>query len=416
MGEKVLDGIRVIDWTVVVAGPATSAWLGSFGAEVIKVEQAQTGDPERYAFGGLYGVPRLIRGQLDCWFEQYNVNKKSLTVNLKKEKGREIIYRLIKKSDVFLTNLVSDTVEKLGMDYEMLSKINPRLIYATNTIHGPEGPDRLAPGFDPLAQARGGILTTNGERGQPPLMAPVGISDLTSALSLAFGIMMALFHRERTGVGQWVQTSQLQTCVNVTASAIIGMYLLHTDEERKANPYGCVCRAPSREDTLNPVTTMYRCKDDKWIFLTAFLGHQWPPVARAIGRPELINDPRFVTLEKRQENRKELSYILEEVFAQRTYSEWKEKLRAAGDVPFSPVNTVDAVVCDEQVVANDYLISFDHPVLGRVQLPGMPCTLTKTPGSIESAAPALGQHTEEILLEIGYSWEDIDKLRGEEVI
>jgi crotonobetainyl-CoA:carnitine CoA-transferase CaiB-like acyl-CoA transferase len=228
--------------------------------------------------------------------------------------------------------------------------------------------------------------------------------------------MLALFYRERTNIGQFVQTSQLQTAINVLLMFCHGPHLLFSDEEHRTIPHEGAIRNISREEVTNALTNMYRCKDNKWIYFGAYFDHHWLNIAKAICKPELFEDPRFVSYEKRTENNKELISILNEVIAQKEYAEWVKIFRESGGVPFSPINTPDSLALDEQVLANDYLCNFDHPILGRIKMFGMPCTLSETPGAITSAAPVFGQHTEEILLELDYSWEEIEKLRSEKVI
>lgn len=399
-----LEGIRVIDWTQYVAGPAAACRLGALGAEVIHVEQPGKGDAAR-GVKSFMGIDQVLSTGGSAEFEYWNYNKKSITVDLRKEKGREIIYRLVQKSDVFITNQVMDTIEKLKMDFGTLSKHNGRLIYAWASMLGARGPYRLTPGWDMIGQAASGIMMTSGSYGDPPTLATFGVADHCSDLALVAGILGALYWRERTGRGQKVETSQIQAGINGVVASLLGLYLLKGGE----------VRGITRENANNPIFNWYKCKDDRWVVIGSATEKYWPTLIKVINRPDLMDDPRFENREKREKNNKELIRILDEIFASKTLDAWIEKFKGI-DFPFYPINRLRDIPTDPQVIANDYLFTFEHPVLGRVQYPGMPFTYSETPSTVRSGAPELGQHTEEVLLEIGYSWKEIEELHKEEAL
>lgn len=405
MADILLEGIKVLDWTQFVAGPAVGCRLAALGADVIHVEQAGVGDGCR-GTKAIQGINQILPNKTSAQYEYWNYNKRSFTIDLSKEKGREIMYCLVGKSDIFISNQVFRTVENFAMNYETLSKYNPKLIYVHISIMGPKGPYRNVPGWDTLGQAVSGIMTTSGARGQPPVQATLGISDHASEMAAEIGIFAALYHREHTGKGQKIETSQLQASMNGLAASCLGNYLMMHDGIVRANP---------RQEEPNPLFNIYRCKDNKWIILGSASERYWPILVETIDRSDLMEDKRFVNLEKREENCRELIAILDQIFSQKTAEEWQKKFNEV-NFPFSFINQLSDLPNNPQVVANDYLFTFTHPALGKTQYPGMTFTLNENPAIIRTGAPEFGQHTEEILLEVGYSWEEIERFHVEEVI
>jgi crotonobetainyl-CoA:carnitine CoA-transferase CaiB-like acyl-CoA transferase len=400
-----LDGIRVIDWTIWQQGPIASAMLGDLGAEVIKVEQRGTGDPGRYltqAFG------QSLEKRPNFYFEANNRNKRGITLDLKTEEGRQVIYDLVAKSDVFVQNYRKGVAHRLGLDYETLREHNPRLVYASASGYGPEGPDSAEPSFDYLGLARSGIMFAAGEPEMPPLAVVGGIADQMGGGMLAYGVLAALVARERHGVGQEVDASHLGSMtwlqgLSVSCKLMLGLAFPRTLRSRAGNP----------------LWNHYECKDGKWIALAMLQSDRyWADLARAIGRPELAADERFKDGGERFRHAEPAIAILDEVFATRTRDEWVAHLsESEGDFIFSIVNSVDDLPEDPQVLANDYVVDFDHPQHGETRVLGIPVQLGETPGSIRLAAPELGQHTEEILLDVlGYDWDRITELRDRKVI
>ena len=400
-----LDGIRVIDWTIWQQGPIASAMLGDLGAEVIKVEQRGSGDPGR-ALVQVFG--KSLEGLPNVYFEANNRNKKGITLDLKTDEGRQVIYDLVARSDVFVQNFRKGVAQRLGLGYPTLREHNPRLIYASASGYGPEGPDSAEPSFDHLGLARSGIMLAAGEPEMPPLGVVGGIADQMGGGMLAYGVLAALVARERHGVGQEVDASHLGSMtwlqgLSVSCKAMVGFALPRS----------------FRSQAGNPLWNHYECKDGRWIALAMLQSQRyWPDFCRAIGRPDLAIDERFKDGAQRLQNREAAIAILDQTFAARTRDEWIAHLNESeGDFIFTIVNSVDDLPEDPQILANDYVVDFEHPQHGQTQVLGIPVKLGETPGSVRLAAPELGQHTEEVLLEVlGYDWDRITELRERKVI
>jgi crotonobetainyl-CoA:carnitine CoA-transferase CaiB-like acyl-CoA transferase len=399
-----LEGYRVIDWTIWQQGPVCSAMLGDLGAEVIKIEDRVTGDPGR-------GVVRLsgldIGDRPNFYFEANNRNKKSLTLDLKKPQGREILYQLVGKSDVFVQNYRKGVSGRLGVDYQALRRHNPKLIYANATGYGPEGPESGAPSFDQLGLARSGIMLAAGEPDMPPLAIAGGIADQAGAIMLAYGVLSALLARERFGMGQEIDASHLGS-MSFLQGLSLSMRLM----------LGFAMPRMPRKQQGNPLWNHYRCQDDRWICLGMLQPDRyWADFCSALGRPELVTDERFADLHVRSANAPAAIEILDEVFGSKPREEWIEILRNGGDFIYSPINSVDELPDDPQMQANDYVVDFDHPRHGKIQVVGIPVRLRETPGSVRLPAPEFGEHTEEILTGLlDYSWEKVAELKEQEVI
>ena len=400
-----LEGIRVLDWTIWQQGPVCSAMLGDMGAEVIKLELRGSGDPGRY----LAAVGGTTSGDRPNWyFEANNRNKRSLAIDLKQEAGRKVVHDLVAKSDVFVQNFRKGVADRLGVGYAALKEIQPKLVYASATGYGPEGPDSAEPSFDHLGLARSGIMNAAGEPDMPPLGIAGGVADQMGAIMMAYGVMQALLARERFGIGQEVQASHLGSMtflqgLSVSMKCMAGIAFPRT----------------FRAEAGNPLWNHYRCGDDRWIALAMLQPDRyWADFATAIGHPELVRDERFADMAARSLNKKECVAILDAAFASKPRDEWVATLRAApGDFIFTIVNSVDDLPDDPQVQANDYITSVEHPTFGPTPMVGIPVGLSETPGAIQCTAPELGQHTEEILMDVlGYDWDHISSLRDAEVI
>jgi len=399
-----LEGIRVVDWTIWQQGPVASAMLGDLGAEVIKIEQRESGDPGR----GILKMSGIdLSDRPNFYFEANNRNKLGMAIDLKKPEGREIVYRLVEKSDVFIQNFRLGVAERLGLGYEDLAKRNPRLIYASATGYGERGPEAGDPSFDQMGLARSGFMYAVGEPDMPPLQVAGGIADQMGAIMLAYGVLAALIARERYGVGQKVDASHLGSMIwlqglSVSSRAMMGF---------------AIPRLP-RKFAANPLWNHYRCQDGLWICLGMLQPDRyWADFVRVLGHPELATDPRFADLRARAAHAAEAVEILDNIFATRPRAEWVEILRQGGDFIFTVVNTVDDLPNDPQVAANDYIVPFEHPRFGPTNVVGLPVHLSATPGSIRLPAPEFGQHTEEILVRLlGYTWDDVAALKEREVI
>jgi crotonobetainyl-CoA:carnitine CoA-transferase CaiB-like acyl-CoA transferase len=374
--------------------------LGDLGADVIKIEHRVTGDPARGLEAGFdmkLGTPR------QAFFETINRNKRGVVLDLGKQKGREIVYQMVEKADVFVTNFRQSAIRRYGMDYETLSKYNPKLVYGLVTGYGSKGPDVDLRSYDGLGQARSGFMTRC--TADEPIYVGGGIGDAVTATMLAFGVVSALFTRERQGTGQKVETALLSTLM-FEQIGDLGMHFI-----------GGLPTVPiPRQKAMNPLVNTYRCADNRWIYLSHLEADRfWPNLCRALGIEELHNDPRFENISKRSGN-EELIAILDRIFATKTRDEWLTILRE-NDCVFARVNTYDDLPADPQIIANDYLPEYDHPGYGRTRYPPIPVELSRTPGAIRRPAPQWGQHTEEVLTELlGYTWDQIARLKEDEVI
>ena len=403
---KPLDGVRILDWTIWQQGPVSTMMLADLGAEVIKIEERTGGDPGR----GVLSIAGALVGATsgpNFYFEANNRHKKSITLDLKNPEAIEIVHKLAAKSDVFVQNFRKGVAEKLGIGYDALSKHNPKLIYASATGYGPIGPDSAEPSFDYMGLARSGIMTAVGEPDMEPLGIAGGIADQMGAIMLAYGVMAALISRDKHGIGQQVDISHLGSMtalqgLNVACKTILG-------KEFKRMPRAA---APS------PLWNHYKCSDNKWICLAMpQQDRYWADFCRVLGIDRVIEDPRFSSMADRAENSKELIPIVDAAFASKSRDEWMQALKEGGDFIYTIVNNIADLPNDEQMLANEYIVDYDHPRIGKTQLVGVPVRLSKTPGDPKGAAPEFGEHTEMILTELlDYSWDEVARMREEEII
>jgi crotonobetainyl-CoA:carnitine CoA-transferase CaiB-like acyl-CoA transferase len=397
-----LEGIRIIDFTTWAFAPGSCAILADWGADVIKIEDPTSGDPHR----GLFMVAGVGMPDINFPWEFDNRNKRGMAVDLRTDEGKEILYKLVEGADVFVSNLQSAALEKLGVDYKTLSGINPKLIYAHGTGYGKEGPEATRAGYDYAAfWARGGIMRRIGEPGSPPPMALPGLGDSTGSITLAAGITLALLVRERTGVGQEVSVALLGTALWCNGITITGAGLLEKEPPRR-----------SRKESPNPIYNSYECKDGKWVMLVCLQSDRyWADFCRVMGLEALEKDPRFGDMFKRVENCAELISILDESFITKDREEIGEAFDQNG-ILWTPVQTAREAVNDPQALANGFIVEVEHPTHGKFRNVASPIQFSKTPAGIRSNAPELGQHTEEILLELGYSWDDITAFKDAKAI
>ena len=400
---KPLDGIRILEWGIFHAGPGATAILADLGAEVIKIEQPGLGDPIRLL--SRFGKANVSMKGRSLFYEGANRHKKNITLNLDTEKGREIAYRLAAKSDVFMTNIRRKGVEKLRMTYPALSHINPRIIYATVSGYGPRGPESQQGAFDFHGQARSGMMYCMGEPDMPPLLLHFGVIDQATAIMASHAILTALFARERTGKGQEVH-------VSILGSALFLQYFNVMNAMVMGQP---VPRHERR--STDALRNYYQCQDGKWVCITvSYQMSAWEDFCRAIGHPEMAKDPRFETRERRFENCEELIALLDSVFTTRTQEEW-HRLFVEHGIFATRINSSMDLRYDPQVLENDYLVNFDHPIFGRNLIPGYPVHVSETPADTRGRAPEQGEHTDEVLQEIaGYSASEITQFRDDGVV
>jgi crotonobetainyl-CoA:carnitine CoA-transferase CaiB-like acyl-CoA transferase len=402
-----LEGIRVVECAGYLAAPSAGYIMGDMGAEVIKIEDRVTGDPVR-GMSSTFGRGMIMPDGTNILFETANRNKKSMTLDLKKEKGKELLYRLVAASDVFCTNYSLPAIKKLNFEYETLKKHNPKLIYGLSTGYGTLGPDSEKRAFDTIAQARSGIMCAVGEPDSPPLQIAGVLFDQVTGTLLVTGILAALAARDRQGIGQKVEVSLLGTGIHMQAYNV-NVALLR----------GRPMPKPSRYTLKNPLAIHYQCADGKWLVLSEAQSDRfWHNFCVALGIENLEKDAKFATAKARRENFLEVTGTLEKVFKTKTRDEWIDILLAkGGGLAFSPILDLTELASDPQVMANEYITDVEHPTLGKVKMMGIPVKFSETPAQIRGFAPNFGQHTEEVLMNVlNYTWDEIEKLRNEEVI
>ena len=398
-----MAGVKVIELAHWVAMPAAMAILADWGAEVIKIEDPRGGDPSRGLMGmGIYPFTLTLSPS----FEMDNRNKRSVALNLQLPEAREVVLRLVAEADVFATNLEAGVLKRFGLGYEELSRRNRRLIYASLSGYGEQGPERERPGFDYSAYwARSGLMWILAEPDAPPVAPRPGSGDHPTSLAIAGSVAAALFARERTGTGQKVSSALLHTAMWQVGIDIQAGLLANQDVPRS-----------SRRSVGNPLASYYQCGDGRWLLMVMPQADPyWPGFCQAIGRPELEKDPRFDTIASRRQNSAALVTILDEVFATRPREEWGRLLDEHGCI-WGLVQTPADIAADPQVWANGFLTTVDHPTQGEIKLITSPASFSATPGSVRSAAPQLGEHTEEVLLAHGYAWDDLARLKEEGAI
>ncbi|PYM39196.1 MAG: formyl-CoA transferase [Candidatus Rokuibacteriota bacterium] len=394
-GSLALDGLRVLDLTSQLSGPYCAMLLGDLGADVIKLERPGVGDDAR-------AVSPKISGE-SAAFMTYNRNKRSVTLDLKAAAGRTIALALAARVDVVLENFRPGATARLGLGYDHVRAINPRVIYCSISGFGQTGPYRERGGFDRIAQGMSGFMSISGDLDGPPLPLPIPIADIGTGMFATIGILAALAARSRTGRGQHVDTSLLETPI---AWSIY-----------EASSYFATGEVPERLGPGHRASAPYQAfrTKDSWINLGGGSPGFWPKICALLGVPELVDDPRFRTPGDRVRHRKELEALLQPRFEKETTATWLDRFEAEG-VPAGPILTYDQVFADPQVAHREMAVPVDHPVAGRTRVLGIPIKLSDTPARIRRPAPTLGQHTDEVLGELGYDAAAIGRLRAERVI
>jgi formyl-CoA transferase len=383
-----LVGVKVLDFCSFINGAYSAALMGDLGAEVIKVEPL-TGDNAR-AWGP------FLRGE-SRFYQAWNRNKRCIALDLTSSDGREIVYRLVANADVMIENFRRGVTERLGIDYAALREVNPRIIYCSSTAFGTKGIHRDRPGYDPVLQALSGVALDNARYSGSIAIGAVAASDYQASMLIVAGALSALYHREKTGEGQRVETSLLQGIMSIQSHYLV--QALECEEQGALGIY------PYR---------FFQTKDDL-IFIACGTNKFWVMLCEVLGVSELGEDSRYSTNGSRAERREELTPLLEQVLQKKTAAEWERLLLEKG-VPCGGVQDYLAFLNDSQVTAMGMNPVVDHPLIGPVRMAGVPIDLEKTPGGIQRPAPTLGQHTAEILGELGFDEERIATLRSDHIV
>ena len=389
--DQPLKGIRVLDLTRVLAGPYCAMLLGDMGAEVIKIEEPGKGDDTR-------GWPPFAGGE-STYFMSVNRNKKSVTLNLKAPEGRELLKKLARKSDVLLENFRTGTMEKLGLGYATLARLNPKLVYCAISGFGESGPESHRGGYDLIVQAESGVMDLTGFPDGPPVKVGNSIADLVAGMSGAHGVTLALLARQRTRRGQKVEIAMLDVMASLLTYQA-GMYLN-------------AGRRPARRGNEHPSIVPYEVfkAADSYLALGVANNSLWERCCIALERPDLVKDPRYATEASRVENRATLVPLLNQVLGARPAAEWMKRLEAVG-VPAGRINTVPEVCESEHLRARGMLVALPHAKAGTVKMMGVPIRLHGTPGRARTAAPVLGADTDAVLTRVlGVRRAEVQRLR-----
>ena len=396
--EQLLEGVRVIDLTRILAGPYCTMLLGDLGADVIKIEVPERGDDTRQ-----WGPPFTAGGQ-SAYFLAANRNKRSLTLDLKSERGMEILKALIQTGDVLIENFRAGMLEKWGLGYEQLQELKPDLVYCTVTGYGYTGPYRDRPGYDFVVQALGGFMSVTGPVDGQPYRAGIAIADLASGIYASNAVLASLFARERTGKGQRIDISLLD-CQVALMSYVASNNLVSKEQ-------------PRRFGNAHPNIVPYEVFEAENGYFAFAAGNdlQWTKFCKAVNREDWKSDARFSTNPARLENRTELVGLLNELFGTHTIKHWVELCETIG-LPASPINTMDAALADPQVIARELVMEVPHHTEGTVPLLRSPLNIPTAPSEVRYPPPTLGQHTDEILAELlNFNSEEIQILHDEGVV
>ena len=387
--QRALSGLRVLDLTRVRAGPTAVRQLADFGADVIKIEAPDGSGIEN--------------ARLGSDFQNLHRNKRALTLDLKSAKGREIFVKLVKTADVVVENYRPDVKHRLGIDYETLQAFNPRLIYASISGYGQDGPYSKRPGFDQIAQGMGGLMSVTGKPGEGPMRVGIAVADSSAGLYCALGILTAVIEREKSGRGQWIRTSLLQAQIA----------MLDFQATRWLMDGVIPAQAGNEHPTMVPMGAFPTA--DMAINIAAAGDAMFGKLAEALEAPDMVRDPRFASARDRSKHRAELTEAIAAITCQRPAQHWIDRINAAG-VPCGPIYSIDQTFADPQVKVLGIAQSVDHPDLGSITLVGQPVELSRTPARIEPPSPAAGEHTDAIPAELGFDTVSVAALRNDGVV
>ena len=391
--SNALSHIRVIDLTRVRSGPTAVRQLADWGADVIKVEAPESVEPD-----GALGASRHTSD-----FQNLHRNKRSITLNLKQPEAIEILMKLVETSDVVVENFRPDVKERLGVDYESLKSRNPKIILASISGFGQDGPYAKRPGFDQIAQGMGGLMSITGAPGEGPMRVGIPVADLTAGLFCAMGIQTALLEREKSGLGQWVNTSLLQAQI----------FMLDFQAARWLSENHVAGQAGNNHPTSVP-TGVFKTSDGS-INLAVAGETIWKRFVEAVDKGEWLEMDEFKNAKERLKNRDYLNKLITEVTITKTSDEWVEKLEKVG-VPCGPINSIDKVFDDPQVKHLGIAQSIDTIPFGQTELVGQPFNLSRSPSIMKQRPPEKGEHNEDVLLDLGYSSEELDELKSNNII
>ena len=389
---KTLDGLRVLDLTRALAGPYCTMMLGDYGADVIKVEVPGAGDDTRG-----WGPPYI--GDQAAYFLQINRNKRSMTLNLKDDDARNIFLEMAQDVDIVVENFTPGVVGRLGIDYEAVQQVNPRIVYCSISGFGQTGPYRDRSAYDQVMQGVGGIMSLTGENDRPPVKMGIALTDIGAGMLAAFAIMAAIFRRQSSSVGQYIDVSMLDLQVS---------WLTY-----QAGVYFATGKVPGKAGAAHPTLVPYQaflCQDGKYLNVAVGSERIWQRFCQGMSLRHLAEQPDYADNAHRVVNRSQLVPLLEAEFQNKPVAEWVDQLQEAG-VPCGPVNDLADVLSDPQVLARDMMLEIPHPTLGTLKQTGIPIKFSQTPGSITAHPPLLGEHTGQILAELGYSDAKINDLR-----
>ncbi|MDR7076080.1 crotonobetainyl-CoA:carnitine CoA-transferase CaiB-like acyl-CoA transferase [Neobacillus niacini] len=391
-----LEGIKVLDLSRTLAGPYCTMLLGDMGADVIKVEQPESGDETRRF------TPPTWNGEATYYLTS-NRNKRGITVDLKSPEGKEIIYKLAKEADIFVENFRTGAMDRLGFGYEKIKEINPRIVYTSISGFGRTGPEKDRAGYDVLLQGFGGLMSITGDPDGPPVKAGISLVDLSTGLFAVYGTLSALIAAQRTGKGQFIDVSLLDGQISLLNHLATGYFAT-------GKPAG---RMGSAHPSVAPYQA-FRAKDMDFILAVAN-DRLWKKCCEALNWMDLLEDSRFIKNIDRVNNCEELVSIMSDRFIQMEYKEIFESLDKCG-VPCGPIHTIDQILNHPHVKARDMIQEINHPIVNNLKVPGFPVKLSETPANLRHHPPLLGEHTDDVLSELGYSEEQIEELKNNKVV